>query len=207
MASQNVEQKANLGINRYKTLRKMPSTRITDPLLPGRLYHIYNRGNDKSRIFFTDANYQHFVNKYKYYMENWVQTYAYCFIPNHFHLLVEINESNDPNYHKIVSQQFRKFFICYALAINKQQKRKGSLFQKPFRRVVIRSTWHLKRIVYYIHNNPTKHNLTNDFRTFRHSSYRDIIEKREGFVEFNTVLSWYNDLEEFIEYHEYLSEQ
>ena len=45
------------------------------------------------------------------------------------------------------------------------------------------------------------------FKVFRHSSYRDIIEKREGLVEFNTVLSWFNDLEEFIEYHEYLSEQ
>ncbi len=61
----------------------MPTKKITDPLTPGKLYHIYNRGNNKNKIFFTEANYRYFIEKYKKYMADWAHTYCYCFIPNH----------------------------------------------------------------------------------------------------------------------------
>ena len=184
----------------------MPTKRITDPLLPGKIYHVYNRGNEKTRIFFTDANYKHFINRYKYYLDEYIQTYAFCLIPNHFHLLIEIKDLHQPDGHQIVSQQFRKFFCAYAMAINNQEKRRGSLFQKPFRRQVINTNWQLKRVVYYIHNNPSKHHLTNEYKSFQYSSYRQIVSQKEGFVDFRTVLSWFHDLEEFVEYHDYLRE-
>lgn len=184
----------------------MPTHRITDPLEPGKLYHIYNRGIAKSKIFFTDANYQHFTNKYMEYLSECVKTYAYCFIPNHFHFLIQVKESNGRHNGVVASQQFRKFFSSYAMSINKQQKRNGSLFQKPFRRDVVSSARHLKRLVFYIHNNPVKHHLTFDFRNFKHSSYQEIVRNSSALVDTQTVLSWFNDLNEFEEYHEYFSE-
>ena len=181
----------------------MPSRKITDHLIPGNFYHVYNRGNEKTRIFYTEANYNFFLEKYQYYLEDWVETFAYCLIPNHFHLLIKVEDNSNPETQKIVSQQFRKLFCSYAMAINNQQNRKGSLFHRPFRRNIIYSNWQLKRTIFYIHNNPVKHQLTFDYRSFKYSSYQDIIQKKDGFLKVNNVLSLFTDLEEFIEYHEY----
>ena len=189
----------------YRNPIVMPTKRITDHLLPGKYYHIYNRGNEKTKIFYKHDNYQHFIRLYKKYLEAWVDTYSYCFIPNHFHLLVYIKDNLSPDLSQLVSQQFRRFFISYAMAINKQQKRKGSLFQRPFRRQIITTNFQLKRTVYYIHNNPVKHNITNDFREFNYSSYHDILINNNEIVDCKSVVSWFNDLDEFIEYHDFLS--
>ena len=183
----------------------MPSNKITDRLIPGKYYHVYNRGNEKTRIFYSESNYRFFLERYSYYLSDWVETYAYCLIPNHFHLLIKVKESVNPAKASIVSQQFRKFFCSYAMAINNQQNRRGSLFHRPFRRHQINSNWQLKRTVYYIHNNPVKHRLTLDYKSFKYSSYQEIISERSELIEIASLISLFNDIDEFVEYHEYFS--
>ncbi len=60
------------------------------PLLPNSYYHIYNRGNNKQRIFYKEKNYPYFLLKFATYMSAYVDLFAYCLLPNHFHLLVRI---------------------------------------------------------------------------------------------------------------------
>jgi len=56
----------------------------------GKYYHIYNRGNNRENVFFEERNYHHFLNLYVKYIELVADTYSYCLLPNHFHLLVRI---------------------------------------------------------------------------------------------------------------------
>ena len=44
-----------------------------------------------------------------------------------------IAQSDSISTSKIISEQFRRFFISYSQAINKQENRVGSLFQKIFK--------------------------------------------------------------------------
>jgi hypothetical protein len=37
---------------------------ITAPLLPGRYYHIFNRGNNKAPIFQSEENFKYFLRRY-----------------------------------------------------------------------------------------------------------------------------------------------
>ncbi len=60
------------------------------PLQPGVIYHIYNRGNNRETIFHTDGNYHYFLGKYAKYLTPVLDTYAYCLLPNHFHLAVRV---------------------------------------------------------------------------------------------------------------------
>jgi hypothetical protein len=53
----------------------------------------------------------------------------------------------------MVSEQFRIFLMAYAKAINKQQGRVGSLFQKNFKRIRIGSRSHCMLVLKYIHAN------------------------------------------------------
>ncbi len=177
----------------------MPSKSIITPILPDHYYHIYNRGNNKEKIFFSKRNYSFFLNKYKEYMGNEATTYAYCLLPNHFHLLIKPKSA-------LCSKQFRKFFQCYTLSINKQEKRSGSLFLKPFRRIDVDNMDYLLNLMFYIHVNPVKHGLSFNFRNFNYSSYSYYLNGMNTRLK-DEVFSWYSGKDGFIDYHNYLHQE
>ena len=58
----------------------------------GQYYHIYNRGNNRASLFAEERNYAYFLNLYAKHVEPVARTFAYCLLPNHFHLLVQIKD-------------------------------------------------------------------------------------------------------------------
>jgi putative transposase len=59
-----------------------------EPLAYGRYYHIYNRGNNGENLFVEPRNYPYFLQQYAKHIRPVAATYAYCLLPNHFHLLI-----------------------------------------------------------------------------------------------------------------------
>lgn len=178
------------------------------PLLPDKFYHIYNRGNNGEKLFLNDSDYKEFLSKYDHYLGEFCVTYSYCLLPDHFHFLVRINDSTDPSYPKIVSNRFRIFFQQYAQYFNRAYGRRGSLFTKYFRRIVVDTDDYLRRLVFYIHHNPQKHQYIDIFQDYKYSSYNAFCSEKPSKLKRNEVLSWYNDdLDEFIEFHDVLKEE
>jgi len=58
----------------------------------GNFYHVYNRSVDRKPMFQNDDNYRFFVQQYDFYLSAIVDTYAYCLLGNHFHLLIRVKE-------------------------------------------------------------------------------------------------------------------
>lgn len=58
----------------------------------GYLYHIYNQGNNRQNIFFSRDNYLLFLKKIHIYVSPYTDVIAWCLMPNHFHLMVLVNE-------------------------------------------------------------------------------------------------------------------
>ncbi len=56
-----------------------------EPLQYGRIYHIYNRGNNGENLFVQPRNYPYFLQLYATHIQPVAETYAYCLLPNHFH--------------------------------------------------------------------------------------------------------------------------
>ena len=186
----------------------MPTKKILTPLLADNYYHIFNRGNDGEKIFYTEENYRFFINKYWVLLSPFVETYAYCLIGNHFHFLIKVNDSMEENYHLKVSHQFRRLFQSYALSINKQEGRSGSLFRKHFRRIHVTDMDYLKRLVFYIHFNPQKHQIVQNFRTYPYSSYLQTINRQiDSNIKRKTVVAWFNDTEDFLNYHNVMHDE
>ncbi len=192
-------------------------------LYPGNFYHIYNRGNNRENLFYGRDNYIYFLKKYDQYLYAYLETYAYCLLPNHFHLLVRVKELQDlPGFGnpaglsgkdlpglgdlegllpRLISKQFSRFFNAYAKAINKQQHRVGSLFQKNFKRIHIDHQLFLTNLIYFIHSNPQRHGLINDFKNWPYSSYWKILVTRKSHLKKETVLSWFGGINEYKTYH------
>ncbi len=177
------------------------------PLQPGVFYHIYNRGTNREDIFIEGRNYDHFMQLYIKYIEPAAETYAYCLLKNHFHLLVRVKEKGEEDPKGLsrplgsASGAFSNFFNAYAKAINKAYGRTGSLFQHPFGRTPVLTQLYLMQAVRYIHFNPQKHGLVSDFRAWPYSSYRAHLSTQATRLRRDDVLEWFGGREGFIAAH------
>lgn len=165
----------------------------------GRMYHIFNRGNNRENLFREERNYRYFLDLYSKYTEPVAITYAYCLMPNHFHFLVKIKECSPNEFDP--KQQFSNLFNSYAKSMNKAYDRTGALFQRPFGRIEVTSDAYYTCLVYYIHLNPQKHGFTKDFRTYGHSSYHVLLSDEPSFLAKVEVVDWFGGKENFIDAH------
>lgn len=56
----------------------------------GEIYHVYNRTNNKEKLFLTDDNRLFFLKRYKEIVAPFADTYCWNLLPNHFHFLIKI---------------------------------------------------------------------------------------------------------------------
>ena len=183
------------------------------PLEKGNYYHIYNSGNNSIDVFFDAESYYHFLRLYDKYISPIADTYAWCLLKNHFHILVYLRMDNEIEFEKLEystivnlkviepSKQFGFLFNAYTQAINKKFIRTGGLFEKPFERKLITSDSYLKNIIHYIHNNPVQHGFVKQMSLYPWSSYDSIISDKLIKLKRKEIIAIYGGKDEFIEYH------
>lgn len=158
--------------------------------------HIYNRGNNKEKIFLDDQDYKAFLFRLGLALgikESDLQKelllpysriritgakkgeyilHGFCLMPNHFHLLLEQKGGVS------ISNLILKVCTSYAKYFNKKYSRIGHLFQDQFKSVLVRSNEQLMWVSAYTHMNPVKDGLVKLPEEYKWSSYQDFIGKR-----------------------------
>lgn len=194
------------------------------PLAPNKIYHIYNRGTDKRKIFLEHRDYARFLSLL--YLSNGtssvhisnhqgstlmellslekgeplVDIAAYCLMPNHFHLLLKQKVDGG------ISKFMQKLTTGYTMYFNTKYQRSGTLFQGKFKSKQTGEDRYLKYLLSYIHLNPSK------YATYPYSSYFDFIGKerpenkllnRECLpLYFSSPQKFKEELDEWVNYHE-----
>ncbi len=183
------------------------------PLEKGNYYHIYNRGNNGIDVFFDSESYYHFLRLFDRYISPIAETYAWCLLKNHFHILVYIKLDNEVDYSKLEystvekpkvldpSKQFGHLFNAYTQAINKKFNRTGALFEKPFERKQITSERYLQNVIYYIHNNPVQHGFVQQMNLYPWSSFESIVSDKPTKLKRQDVIELYGTKLDFLDYH------
>ena len=167
------------------------------PLQPERYYHVFNRGNNREDLFREARNYAFFLDRYAHHVGPVVDTFAYCLLRNHFHLLIRVRPEDEWPDDRPPARRFADLFSSYAKAINKEYGRTGSLFQKPFGRIEVNSERYFAHLVRYIHQNPQRHGFVDDFRVYPHSSYRALLAERPTRLQREATLAWFGGAEGF----------
>ena len=152
------------------------------------IYHFFNQGNNKERIFFQDRNMAYFLNKVNHYLSPHCDILAYCLMPNHFHFLihtqasavVEVNQGS-VTMNKL-SASIQQLQSSYTKAINKQENRTGSLFrQKAKVKPVGNKDKNYPFIAFhYIHQNPMKAGLVAKMEDWSYSSFNEYWKNFDG---------------------------
>jgi len=155
-----------------------------------KIYHIYNRGNNKQRIFFNHENYLYFLRKVRKKILPVADILCYCLMPNHFHFLIYSNEKTiqsktvNQKERNVLSDAFRKVLSSYTQGINRQEKRSGSLFSQNTKAKAVFDSFHnyyyVETCFYYIHQNPTKDGLVKNLNDWPYSSFLDFANLRNG---------------------------
>ena len=117
----------------------------------GYLYHIYNQGNNRQKIFFKRENYLFFLKKIEDHILPNADILAWCLMPNHFHLMVLVREvelgsgsatlSRTPTPHtptpnratnitSTLNKSLGIMLASYTRALQKQENFTGSLFRQ-----------------------------------------------------------------------------
>ncbi|MDA3883831.1 MAG: hypothetical protein PF481_11165 [Bacteroidales bacterium] len=182
----------------------------------GYIYHIFNQGNNRETIFFCRDNYLFFLKKIKMYITPYADILAWCLMPNHFHMMVYVRDDRERDTNlecdsksrpKLVSYDLNKsigiLLSSYTRAINKQEKRSGSLFRKRTKAECLNCFQGLSPAYFdtafgtkinieqlehtypqvcfaYIHNNPVSAGFVDSPEKWDFSSYRDYFSGRRG---------------------------
>ncbi len=156
------------------------------------LYHIFNRGNNSCKIFFEKKNYKFFKAKIKTFISPYSSIIAWCLMPNHFHIMLEIKKLFIEK--QSLNSSIGQMLSSYTRAINKQEHRTGSLFQKQTKAIclttskIISPSWfdhpgyssinirnpeheYPTICMKYIHNNPVYSGLVKEAEYWEYSSY------------------------------------
>ncbi len=99
------------------------------------------------------------------------------------------------------SRAFNNMFIAYARALNKATNRTGVLFETPFGRRLVDSDAYFITLIAYIHRNPQKHGLVQDFREWKWSSFGAFASTRPTKIQRDEVLAWFGGLDAFLDGH------
>lgn len=154
------------------------------------IYHIYNRGNNRQKLFFTRDNYLFFLGKIRKLLLPHCDILSYCLMPNHFHFQIRTNENSiktvtiKDEEKNVISEALKYILSTDSLAINKQERRTGSLFTQNTKVKDLTPApvdWEYPcTCFHYIHQNPCVASLVTKMEDWEFSSFRDYQKIRNG---------------------------
>ena len=128
-------------------------------------YHVYNRGNDRDRIFGDDSDCHAFIEKMKSLAaEQLIYLPVYTLMRNHYHMIVLQTPKGN------LSKMMGALATSAAKRYNLKYQHIGHLFQGPFRYkfVAEETLWH---VACYIHLNPVRAGLVDKPEEWEFSNF------------------------------------
>jgi putative transposase len=133
---------------------------------PGGIYHVTSRGNRRQPIFVADTDHLRFLARLETVCTKAVWTvHAYCLMPNHYHLVLEIDAPT-------LSSGLQQLNGSYAQAFNRRHGLSGHLFQGRFHSAPVETDSHLLELARYVPLNPVRARLCDDPADWPWSSFR-----------------------------------
>lgn len=203
----------------------MPAPDLSLTNANGVYYHVYNRGIENKTIFNDDQDYEVFLGYLKDYLstpadpeatkknfiikghtfrgsphqsKNYfskIELVSYRLMPNHFHLLVEQKTNGS------LSGFIRSLCTRYSMYFNKKYQHSGSLFQGPYKSVLINNETLLLYLSRYL--NTSEHSSYPEYLGTRITSWIKPIAELSSFYKAKTsTFKGAGNYKDFVEKYE-----
>ncbi len=194
------------------------------PLITEEIYHIFNKGIASQPVFTNKFDYQRGEDTLFYYKhvnppvkysrlfslhkddrndllnqlekekKNLVDLIAYCFMPNHFHLLLKQLVNNG------ISKYLSNFANSYTKYFNTKYERSGPIFQGKFKAVHIESNEQLLHVSRYIHLNPYSSSVVSSIEQLKTYPYSSLTKLSTSKVESSLIVKQFKNIDEYYKF-------
>ena len=197
---------------------------INPPFFNSGYYHIYNRGVEKRSIFMNEWDYSRFMETLDFYRKNpqpqklsdfrrglvrlkevknqkeLIKIFAYCLMPNHFHLLTQqLVDGGITTFVSNLANSYTRYF-------NTKHERIGALFQGAFKAKLVNSDEYLLQLSKYIHRNPDSLPQWKN-KIYPYSSYHYYLSsERNSFCDPSFILSYFSTANPKLKYKSFVEE-
>lgn len=132
---------------------------------PGAIHHVTSRGNERRPIFVDDRDREVFLELLGRAVTRfgWSVT-AFVLMTNHFHLVVQTQESN-------LSRGMHWLNTAYVIWFNRRHQRSGHLYGGRFKAFLIEKEEYFTTVLRYVVLNPVRANMVARPEDYRWSSY------------------------------------
>ena len=190
-------------------------------IAPDEVYHIYNRGNQKQTLFYTERDYirmlflmlmfqspkrfRNIKRRVNYFEDGndfkidadkviknrFVELINFCIMPNHFHLTVN-NLAKDG-----VPKYLHRIQNAYGRYFNTKRDKTGHVFQGTYKAKHISSDRQLRHLSAYVHKNPKEMGAT--YANYYWSSYQDYVDENRwgGLLTTNIILKGFDGKDDY----------
>jgi REP element-mobilizing transposase RayT len=136
------------------------------------MYHVTLRGNHRQDIFFTDEDRGLLTNLIREVIDSaHAQVHAYCYMPNHIHALIQVDDTPLSKIMLIIAGQ-------YARKLQTQLATTGHFFEKRYHAVLVDTDAYLLTLLRYIHHNPMRARLVSSPDDYPWSSHHAYLRER-----------------------------
>jgi len=126
-----------------------------------------------------------------------VEIYAYCIMPNHFHLLIKADLKELASFMAKVLAEFAKYY-------NQKHNRVGYVFQNRYKSQCVENIGYFWNCLRYIHNNPSYLKNVDSIVNYKYSSMRELFYGEKDLLPeliFELVAGKFQNMEEFYQFH------
>jgi len=148
--------------------------RVERGLQDGHVYHVINRGNGRQQVFEKDGDYKSFIDLMVAAKERHaVMVYAYCLMPNHFHLLISPEKGED------LSKWMQWLMTSHVRRYHRHHGTSGHVWQGRYKSFIVQQDEHLLTVARYIEGNPVRAMLADSAGDWMWSSHQERVGKGE----------------------------
>ncbi|NLK22094.1 MAG: hypothetical protein GX308_08485 [Epulopiscium sp.] len=149
----------------------------------GGVYHIIQRGNNKSSIFREEVDRGYFIKLLKKYKKGLgYKVYAFVLMDNHYHLILQTLGAKLQDVMHRINLQYSRFF-------NSKYERIGHVFQGPYKSILVQDEKYLFSLIRYIHQNPIKAHICTRVEDYKWSSDYFYRTNYNGLVDIDLILN------------------
>jgi putative transposase len=158
------------------------------------IYHILNRGNGRQRVFHKDGDYMAFLKLLGQMKELYgIGLYAYCLMPNHFHLLVKATQGEE------LSRAMQWFMTTHVRRYHLHYRSSGHLWQGRFKDFEVQGDEYFLTVARYIEGNPVRAELVETAVNWVWSSHRGRCGLQKDLLIEPLPVSWVGDWTQYVD--------
>ncbi len=147
----------------------------------GGIYHIIQRGHNRSFIFNEETDKSIFLDMVKTArQERPFHLLYYVLMDNHYHLIVEMADVP-------IDQVMHQINLAYSKFYNKKYNCTGTAYGQRYRSYPVVGFGYLLRLILYIANNPVKAGMVKHLSEYKWCAHLEIVSSRGRVVSINRL--------------------